>query len=268
MAVTDEDVAAISGLVGRFENGGGDAYQGVTGDFDGQGISCGVLQWNIGQGSLQPLVMEAGEATVRAAMPTFGQDMWQACQKPIPVGLTIVRGWMNGAGLKATPKAELRQLMGTSAMRAAQTKRIRKVAETADGLASTWATQRGGGPRTKQELALFFDFVTQNGGMSGVGYADVAAFKAATTPGKVDDMVCDWLAGLNASFWGYKDARKNGALWRNNVSGANLDLLVLSYLRAQKSRVKARGDVVNRKGTISTLKGNVHGELYDLSDLF
>ena len=28
----------------------------VTGDFDGQGISFGALQWNFGQGSLQPIL--------------------------------------------------------------------------------------------------------------------------------------------------------------------------------------------------------------------
>jgi hypothetical protein len=39
-------------ISGSFENGAPD-YHGVTGNFDGQGISVGVLQWNAGQGSLQ-----------------------------------------------------------------------------------------------------------------------------------------------------------------------------------------------------------------------
>ncbi|HEX9080201.1 MAG TPA: peptidoglycan-binding domain-containing protein, partial [Desulfuromonadaceae bacterium] len=45
-------------LTGAFETGAAipDCFSGLTGDCDGQGISLGVLQWNFGQGSLQPLL--------------------------------------------------------------------------------------------------------------------------------------------------------------------------------------------------------------------
>ncbi|HEY4744406.1 MAG TPA: peptidoglycan-binding domain-containing protein, partial [Desulfuromonadaceae bacterium] len=45
-------------LTGSFETGAAipDCFAGLSGDFDGQGISFGVLQWNFGQGSLQPLL--------------------------------------------------------------------------------------------------------------------------------------------------------------------------------------------------------------------
>lgn len=47
-------------LTGTFETGRGipDCFAGITGDFDGQGISFGVLQWNFGQDSLQPLLKD------------------------------------------------------------------------------------------------------------------------------------------------------------------------------------------------------------------
>src|SRR3954454_17259486 len=47
-------------LTSSFETGNmpPECFCGVTGDFDGQGISFGALQWNIGQGSLQPLLHE------------------------------------------------------------------------------------------------------------------------------------------------------------------------------------------------------------------
>jgi hypothetical protein len=47
-------------LTGSFETGKGipDCFAGVSGDFDGQGMSLGVLQWNFGQNSLQPLLEE------------------------------------------------------------------------------------------------------------------------------------------------------------------------------------------------------------------
>ena len=37
---------------------------GLSGDFDGQGLSFGVLQWNLGQGSLQPLLADSGRRVV------------------------------------------------------------------------------------------------------------------------------------------------------------------------------------------------------------
>ena len=38
-----------------------DCFAGLSGDFDDQGISFGVLQWNIGQGSLQPLLEQMNQ---------------------------------------------------------------------------------------------------------------------------------------------------------------------------------------------------------------
>lgn len=47
-------------LTGSFETGSAipDCFAGLSGDFDGQGISFGVIQWNFGQGSLQPLLKD------------------------------------------------------------------------------------------------------------------------------------------------------------------------------------------------------------------
>ncbi len=47
-------------MTGSFETGRPvpDCFAGLSGDFDGQGISFGVLQWNFGQDSLQPLLID------------------------------------------------------------------------------------------------------------------------------------------------------------------------------------------------------------------
>lgn len=47
-------------LTGAFETDSGfpDCFAGLSGDFDGQGISFGVCQWNFGQDSLQPLLTD------------------------------------------------------------------------------------------------------------------------------------------------------------------------------------------------------------------
>jgi hypothetical protein len=267
MAVTQDEITILTKIVGRFENEG-DPYKGVTGDFDGMGISCGVLQWNIGSNSLQPLVRAVGKTVVGNTMPTFGDAMWNACNGTIAQGLAIVRKWQTNNRLLAKPAAELRALLGSPDMRAQQNQAIAHVATKADTLAAEWATARGKPARTLQELIWFFDIVTQNGSMKDVSFADVKAFKDANTPDKSDDVVCKWLAGLNQNFWGFKDSNKNAVLWKNNVAPADLDLFILAYLRSQRSKTKARGDVMNRKGTLATRKGWVHQTRYDFSDLF
>lgn len=58
-AIVDEPLARRSlALTGSFETGAPvpECFAGLSGDFDGQGISFGALQWNFGQGSLQPLL--------------------------------------------------------------------------------------------------------------------------------------------------------------------------------------------------------------------
>jgi hypothetical protein len=51
-------------LTGAFETNQPppDCFAGLSGDFDGQGISLGVLQWNLGQGTLQPLLQQMDRA--------------------------------------------------------------------------------------------------------------------------------------------------------------------------------------------------------------
>lgn len=70
-ALFDEEIAEPSiiakpmdykclALTGSFETGKGipECFAGLNGDFDGQGMSFGVLQWNFGQDSLQPLLRD------------------------------------------------------------------------------------------------------------------------------------------------------------------------------------------------------------------
>jgi hypothetical protein len=267
MAVTDAEINAAVAVTGRFENAG-DPWRGVTGDFDGMGISCGVLQWNIGSASLQPLVLAAGKPVVLREAPTIGPQLWQACNGGVSQGLTIVRQWQTGSQLKATPKRELANLMGSPEMKTQQLTRIRTVANKADALATTWALAAGRAARSLQELIWFFDLVTQNGSLKGVDHDDVRQFIKTSTPGKADDVVCDWLLAAPAAWWGRVDCIKNAGLWRDKVAAADLELFVLSYLRASLSTAKARGVVMNRKGALAFRKGWINGQLFDFTGQF
>lgn len=243
----------------------GDPYLGVSGNFDGMGISCGALQWNIGKGSLQPMVKAVGQAAVLAAMPTYGAQMWTACTGPIGAGLAIVKSWQNGSALKAVAKAELRALMGSAAMKAQQDGHIDQVATTAHTRATAWAATRPNGPVSKRMFCWFFDITTQNGGLAGMTYKAVADFIALNAPDKADDFICDYLAGLTGPSGHIKDANRNAGLWRNAVTSEKLELLVMTYLRSGSSLPQWRHVVINRKGAIAMGGGWVNGTKYDFA---
>ncbi len=268
MAVSDQEILTAVDVTGRFENPG-DPWRGVTGDFDGMGISCGVLQWNIGSASLQPMVKAVGQAVVLREAPTIGAELWRACDGGVAAGLAIVRGWQARSVLRAAPRRELAALMGSPEMRAEQMARIRVIAAKADVQALAWAQAGGRTARTLQELIWFFDLLTQNGGLKGVTHAQVAQFIQHETPGKADDVVCDWLAAAPSTWWGRADSLKNAALWRNTVPAAQLELFVLSYLRSSiAGQPKARGVVMNRKGALALRKGWVNTGLFDFTGKF
>jgi peptidoglycan hydrolase-like protein with peptidoglycan-binding domain len=60
-------------LTGSFETGRDipECFTGLGGDFDGQGISVGVLQWNFGQGTLQRLLRDILEKHPRVVKNIF-----------------------------------------------------------------------------------------------------------------------------------------------------------------------------------------------------
>ncbi|HEU0034191.1 MAG TPA: hypothetical protein VFQ53_26365 [Kofleriaceae bacterium] len=57
-------------ITSTFETGHAGGFYGLSGNFDGQGLSFGLVNWNIGSGSLQPLLKE-----FLVRFP----DRWQAC---------------------------------------------------------------------------------------------------------------------------------------------------------------------------------------------
>jgi hypothetical protein len=62
VAMRDPFAAGLN-ISGSFE--GPDGWANLTDNFDGQGISMGLLNQNLGQGSLQPMWIEMGDGTCR-----------------------------------------------------------------------------------------------------------------------------------------------------------------------------------------------------------
>jgi len=143
----------------------------------------------------------------------------------------------------------------------------RKVGETSMKLASRWANElRSGDPQLK-EFCLFFDLVTQSGGMKNVWLEQVRAFIAETGRQNVDNTICDWITSRPSDVDHLTDGRKNASLWKNNVVDADLELFTLVYLRCLKSKKQYQVVALNRKGTIALTRGWVNGGLVDLPQL-
>jgi hypothetical protein len=253
-------------VTGHFEDAD-DPLGGVTGDFDDMGISLGVLQWNIGMGSLQPMVRSIGRAAVVAAMPGYGVEMWAACNASVTEGLRIVRAWQPGGHLRAAVAAELKHLALCPPFVAQQVANADKVAERAYAAATEWAVAATGGKPDKRQFCWFFDVLTQNGGMKGIAYADVDGFMRRLGLDHTDDVICDWLAARGQDDAGFRDSRRNAVLWRDKIPDERLPLVAASYLRAMKARTAYRGDVLNRKATLAIGTGWVHGEQHMLDQL-
>ena len=265
--VPDDWIRTALKVTGHFEDSA-DPLGAVTGDFDGMGISLGVLQWNIGSQSLQSMVTAIGRDEVRQLMPEFGDQLWDACNSDVPRGLAICRGWQNGAQLKADAFRELKAFTRSDAFIAQQVHRASGVAAEAWSAAGRYAAEDPAyGEVTKALFCWFFDLFTQNGGLKTLEYGDVSSFMKTNGAGGAVNVVCDWLASRPKGMAGYRDSNDNAALWRAGTPESSTSLLVLSYLRSQLSRAEYKADVMNRKGTVAVQQGWVHREKHDLRPL-
>ncbi|MCX6382238.1 MAG: peptidoglycan-binding domain-containing protein [Armatimonadetes bacterium] len=76
-----------------------DCFAGLSGDFDGQGISFGVLQWNFGQGSLPPLLIEMDTKHSNTLRNVFGSN-YTTFQSIIRASKTQQMAWARSIQIK------------------------------------------------------------------------------------------------------------------------------------------------------------------------
>lgn len=266
LPIPDEWEKAAVRITPGFETTG-DPYLGVEGNFDGMGISCGALQWNIGQNSLQPMVRAVGEQLVLQTMPTLGGEMWKAGKAKPADGMPIVLGWQINNKLSQIARSELKALMGSATMRAEQHKRIDQVAQTSLQMASQWAKSADRTKASKREFCWFFEIVTQNGSLKGLTHEDVSDFIGNSGQKDALKLICDFLASQSGTSGHVKDANKNAASWRGVSDPLIIELLVATYLRSKTALPQWRHVVINRKGTVAVGKGWVNSSQFDFSDI-
>jgi peptidoglycan hydrolase-like protein with peptidoglycan-binding domain len=180
-------------LTGTFETGTGfpECFCGISGDFDKQGISFGVLQWNFGQGSLQPLLQEMIEEHGEITQSIFGtnfaplreavqlgqqrdeQQELLAFSRSIqhPVTHRIYEPWLGYA----------KALGRTKEFQNIQVRHAGKAFERARALVSEFSLL------SERSVALMFDIVTQNGSIGAVTRAQIRSDIEHLSPGLSDD---------------------------------------------------------------------------------
>lgn len=226
-------------LTGGFETGCGfpDCFAGLSGDFDGQGLSFGVAQWNLGQGSLQPLLQEALDQYPEVMAAVF-HDHLPALQAMLEDGrdeqLAFARSiqqplqhWLY------EPWRGMFKALGRT--RQFQDTQLRHAGRLFDGAKDL---VRRFGLRSQRGLALMFDILVQNGSIAKV------------TAARIDADMAGLAAGLEAS-------AREVAVMR-----------IVAERRAEAAKAEWRADVRARKLCIAEGQGRVHGIAFDLASQF
>ncbi len=225
-------------LTAGFETGSAspDCFCGLAGSFDQQGISFGVLQWNLGQGTLQPLLSKLNKEHPQVVKTAFG-DSYDAFTEMLGKGQKDQMAWANtvqGADHRVRDpwKSAFKALGRTPECQDAQ------VAGAADRFQTALRMCADYGLFSERGAALMFDIVVQNGSIKQETRAQIMAdFNGIP-------------AGLS---------REDQELAR---------MRIIARRRAGAAKAAFQADVLSRKLTCAEGAGVVHGIGYDLQRQF
>ena len=226
-------------LTGAFETGAGipDCFAGISGDFDGQGISFGVCQWNFGQGSLQPLLKRMCADYPEMAQTVFHNNLDQlasvlnaskseqmAFTRSIqdPIRKTVYEPWRGM--FKTLGRSDEVQRIEADAANS-----LYKSARQLCGDYSLWS---------ERAVALMFDIKVQNGSINSSVQAIINADVQALSSDLSDE------------------------------DQEQAKLRIVANRRAEAANSKWVEDVRTRKLCIANGGGTVHGIQYDLEVQF
>lgn len=226
-------------LTGSFETSkiGPECFSGLAGNFDGQGISFGALQWNLGQGTLQPLLskMLSGSPDVMAG--AFGEG-FDALKTMLAGSKADQMAWAHsiqdatGRAVAEPWKSRFVALGRTAEFQAIEIAAAERYRQKGEELFNRF------GLTTERAMALMFDIAVQNWDISeAVGVLisqDCAAIPDGTDP----------------------------------LQAEVLKMQAIANRRADVANAASVEDVRSRKLMIANGTGKVHGFVYDLENQF
>ncbi len=222
-------------LTGSFETGKypPDCFYGLSGDFDQMGLSFGALQWNVGQGTLQPLLAQMFDQHTDVARDIFHEhfDTIMALRTaPINDQLSFTRSIQTRGCLEEPWQGMLIALGRTMEFQTIQTTSAGKIFQQALSMCAEY------GLVSERALALMFDIATQGGSISSIVRAEIMGDFSKLPPGGSNQEVAK--------------------------------MVIVANRRAAASLPKFVDDVRIRKLAIANGVGTVHSLYYDLDDTF
>ncbi len=237
-AISGDVDARCLGLTGSFETSrpAPGCFSAVTGNFDGQGMSFGALQWNFGQETLQPLLKQMLTDHHDVAAAIFGEHLdtlQQAISSDKATALDFASSIQDPTGKKVTPlwKDMFEKLGGTPEFRAIEVSGATSYAARAATLCREYDlwSERG--------HALMFDICVQNGSI----------------PARVREQIQTDFAGLSAELSPEEIEVEKCASWPT---------------AAPKPPTRACGGRAKAQTLHRRRQGTVHGITYDLATQF
>ena len=220
-------------LTGSFETSQPppDCFAGLTGDFDGQGISFGALQWNLGQGSLQPLWQEMAEQHANVLQEIFGEH-YSEFQTVLRSNKEEQLDWARSIQdqkfrLHEPWRGMFKTLGRRLEFQEIQLKYAREIYRTA----LRWCADYG--VKTERAAALLYDIRVQNGSIS-------EAVKSQILRDFSHIALADEVPRLS----------------------------IIANRRAEAAKKEYMEDVRTRKLTIARGEGQVHGRHYQLESQY
>ena len=225
-------------LTGSFETDCSfpDCFAGLSGDFDGQGLSFGVLQWNLGQGSLQPLLQNLVATHSDVVESVFGQNYAEfnaMLVAPKSKQLEWARSVQNLKRSVNEPwRGHFKTLGRQQLFQDIQVQFATRLFNSATSLCKDF------GLTSTRAAALMFDIKAQNGSIS-------ERIKSQITGdfGRINPVLSSEEAEVER-------------------------LRIIANRRAAAAKASWVEDVRARKLTIANGQGTVHGNFYDLKQQY
>lgn len=224
-------------LTGSFETSSPppDCFAGLSGDFDKQGISFGVLQWNFGQGSLPPMLVEMDTQHASVLKSAFGAE-YAAFKSIIRASKEQQMNWARSIQtnnkVNEPWKSHFKALGSSKEFQDIEAAHAAQVFQGAIALCHEYNLF------TERAVALMFDIKTQNGSIGKdvkkLILADFAHIPSSGTP----------------------EAKEKARL------------RIVANRRAEAAKPEWVEDVRTRKLTIANGEGVVHGDAYRLDSQF
>ena len=204
----------------------------LSGNFDGQGISYGAIQWALGQGSLAPLFQKLCTQNADVVSAVFGANATVFTHTFTEAShadqMTWATGIQSNNQVQEPWKSQFKTLGTRAECQALQ------ISMAHDRYTSALTLCRTYGLVSERAVALMFDIMVQNGGISGTVHEQIESDFAAL--------------------------------------GATTDetpkLEIVARRRAAACNPKWQSDVLARKMMIAQGQGTVHGTKYDLADQY